>query len=183
MSLEPGTRLGPYEIVDRRGKGGMGEVYRARDTRLDRPVAIKVLPPQLSQDPRFKRRFEREAKTISRLQHPHVCTLHDVGSHGGVDYLVLEYLEGETLADRLASGPLSFAEVCRIGCQVADAIDAAHRSGLVHRDLKPGNVMLTPSGAKVLDFSAFSVHTLEGHPHFVSLRDHPRYRPLVEKYR
>jgi serine/threonine protein kinase/tetratricopeptide (TPR) repeat protein len=152
MSLEPGTRLGPYEIVELRGKGGMGEVYLGRDTRLGRDVALKVLPAELSDDDGFRQRFEREAKTISRLQHPHVCTLHDVGSQDGVEYLVLEYLEGETLADRIARGPLPMEETLRIGREVAEAVAAAHDEGLVHRDLKPGNVMLTKTGAKVLDF-------------------------------
>jgi Tol biopolymer transport system component len=152
MSLEPGTRLGPYEIVELRGKGGMGEVYRAHDSRLGRDVAIKVLPARLSEDPAFKSRFEREAKTISQLQHPNVCSLFDVGSEAGVDYLVMELLEGTTLEERLGGSRLSPEEALRIGREVAEAIEAAHRRGIVHRDLKPGNVMLTPTGAKVLDF-------------------------------
>ena len=152
MALEAGTRLGPYEIESLLGKGGMGEVYRARDTRLDRQVAIKVLPAELSQDPTFKKRFEREAKTISQLQHPNVCTLHDVGSEDGVDFLVMEYLEGETLENRLRKGGLPIDEVLRIGSEIAEAIEDAHRHGVVHRDLKPGNVMLTATGTKVLDF-------------------------------
>ena len=152
MRLDPGTRLGPYEIVELRGKGGMGEVYRARDTRLDRDVAIKVLPAELSEDVSFRKRFAREAKTISRLQHPNVCTLHDLGSEKGLDYLVMEYLEGETLEERLRRGPLPIPDVLRIGREIADAVGAAHTEGMVHRDLKPGNVMLTPKGAKVLDF-------------------------------
>ncbi|MDX1384400.1 MAG: serine/threonine-protein kinase, partial [Thermoanaerobaculia bacterium] len=152
MSLAPGTRLGPYEIVELRGKGGMGEVYRARDTRLARDVAVKVLPADLSDDGSFKRRFEREAKVISQLQHPNVCTLHDVGTADGVDFLVMELLEGETLQDRIAGGPLPLPEVARIGREIAAAVHAAHERGLVHRDLKPGNVMLAANGAKVLDF-------------------------------
>jgi Tol biopolymer transport system component len=152
MALQPGHRLGPYEIVELRGKGGMGEVYRARDTRLERDVALKVLPTELSEDEVFRRRFEREAKTISQLQHPNVCTLHDVGSQDGVDYLVMEFLEGETLQDRIARGPLAIDEALRIGSEVAEGIEAAHRGGVVHRDLKPGNVVLTTGGAKVLDF-------------------------------
>jgi serine/threonine-protein kinase len=130
----------------------MGEVYRARDTRLDRSVAIKILPAQFSSDPVRKQRFEREAKTISSLNHPHICTLHDVGSQDGVDYLVMECVEGETLAKRLEKGPLPLEQVLKFGMQIADALDKAHRSGVIHRDLKPGNIMLTPAGAKLLDF-------------------------------
>jgi len=152
MSLAPGTKLGPYEIGVPLGAGGMGEVYRARDTRLDRTVAIKILPANISADPLAKQRFEREAKTISGLNHPNICTLHDVGSQDGVDYLVMECVEGETLAKRLEKGPLPLEQVLKYGMQIADALDKAHRSGVVHRDLKPSNVMLTPSGAKLLDF-------------------------------
>jgi len=130
----------------------MGEVYRARDTRLDRTVAIKILPPQFSSDPVRKRRFDREAKTISSLNHPHICMLFDVGQQDGTDYLVMECVEGETLASRLEKGPLPLDQVLKYGAQIADALDKAHRSGIVHRDLKPGNIMLTPSGAKLLDF-------------------------------
>jgi eukaryotic-like serine/threonine-protein kinase len=130
----------------------MGEVYRARDTRLDRTVAIKILPEQLSKDPIRKQRFEREAKTISSLNHPNICTLHDIGSQDGVDYLVMECMEGETLAKRLEKGALPLEQALKYGAQIADALDKAHRSGVVHRDLKPGNIMLTPSGAKLLDF-------------------------------
>jgi Tol biopolymer transport system component len=152
MPLAPGTKLGPYEIQSPLGAGGMGEVYRAKDTRLDRTVAIKILPEQLSSDPVCKQRFEREAKTISSLNHPHICTLHDIGSQDGVDYLVMECVEGETLAKRLEKGPLPLEQVVNIGAEIADALDRAHRSGVVHRDLKPGNIMLTASGAKLLDF-------------------------------
>src|SRR6266849_2481009 len=152
MPLTPSTKLGPYEIVAPLGAGGMGEVYRARDTRLDRTVAIKILPQQLSNDPVRKQRFEREAKTISGLNHPNICVLHDVGSQDGVDYLVMECVEGETLAKRLEKGPLPFEQVLKYGAQIADALDKAHRAGIVHRDLKPGNIMLTPTGAKLLDF-------------------------------
>jgi eukaryotic-like serine/threonine-protein kinase len=152
MSLTPGTRLGPYEIVAPLGAGGMGEVFRAKDTRLDRTVAIKILPQQLSSDPTRKQRFEREAKTISGLNHPHICVLHDVGSQDGVDYLVMECMEGETLAKRLERGPMPAEQVLKFGAQIADALDKAHRAGIVHRDLKPGNIMLTSSGAKLLDF-------------------------------
>jgi eukaryotic-like serine/threonine-protein kinase len=150
--LEAGSKLGPYEVVGPLGAGGMGEVYRARDTRLERTVAIKILPAQFSSDPARKQRFEREAKTISALNHPNICVLHDIGSQDGVDYLVMECVEGETLAKRLEKGPLPLEHVLRYGAQIADALDKAHRSGVVHRDLKPGNIMLTPSGAKLLDF-------------------------------
>jgi len=152
MPLQAGTRLGPYEIVSPIGAGGMGEVYKARDTRLDRTVAVKVLPPRLSASPESRQRFEREAKTISQLSHPHICALHDVGREGDVSYLVMEYLEGETLAARLAGGPLPLEQVLRYGREIADALDKAHRQGIVHRDLKPANVMLTKSGVKLLDF-------------------------------
>src|SRR6266849_5952575 len=152
MPLSPGVRLGPYEILDAIGAGGMGEVYRAKDTRLDRTVAIKILPAQFSSDPVRKQRFEREAKTISSLNHPHICVLHDVGHQDGIDYLVMECVEGETLAKRLEKGALPLEQVLKIGGQIADALDKAHRSGVVHRDLKPGNIMLTPTGAKLLDF-------------------------------
>jgi len=152
MTLPVGTKLGPYEIVVPLGAGGMGEVYRAKDTRLGRDVAIKILPKELSADPARKQRFEREAKTISGLNHPNICTLHDVGSQDGVDYLVMECVEGETLAARLQKGPMLLEQVMRYGAQIADALDKAHRAGIVHRDLKPGNVMLTASGAKLLDF-------------------------------
>jgi serine/threonine-protein kinase len=150
--LTAGTKLGPYEIVDPLGAGGMGEVYRARDTRLDRTVAIKVLPQHLAETSEARQRFEREARAVSALNHPHICTLHDVGSQDGTEYLVMEYLEGETLAARLEKGPLPLEQVLKIGVEVADALDKAHRQGIVHRDLKPGNIMLTKSGAKLLDF-------------------------------
>ena len=152
MTLNPGTRLGPYEIIAPLGAGGMGEVYRARDTRLDRSVAIKILPAHLSMAPESRARLEREARTISSLNHPNICVLHDVGHTDGVDYLVMEHLEGETLAERLARGPLPLPEALKLGIQIADALDRAHKSGIVHRDLKPGNIMLTKSGAKLLDF-------------------------------
>ena len=152
MPLAPGTRLGPYEISAPLGAGGMGEVYRALDTRLERTVAIKILPEHLSSDPARKQRFEREAKTVSSLNHPHICLLHDVGSPDGISYLVMECVEGETLAKRLEKGAFALEQVLKYGMQVADALDKVHRSGVVHRDLKPGNIMLTPSGAKLLDF-------------------------------
>jgi eukaryotic-like serine/threonine-protein kinase len=151
MNLSKGTRLGPYEILDPLGAGGMGEVYRARDTRLDRIVAIKVLPAHLSSNTEARQRFEREAKTVSSLSHPHICALYDIGHQDGIDYLVMEYLEGKTLADQLAKGPLSLDQVLRHAMQIADALDKAHRVGIVHRDLKPGNIMLTKAGAKLLD--------------------------------
>jgi serine/threonine protein kinase len=152
MSVSPGTKLGPYEILSPLGAGGMGEVYRARDTRLDRTVAIKILPAHFSNDPVRKQRFAREAKAISGLNHPNICTLHDVGSQDGTDYLVMEYVEGESLAQRLAKGPLPVEQVLKVGGEMADALDRAHRSGIIHRDLKPGNIMLAKSGAKLLDF-------------------------------
>jgi eukaryotic-like serine/threonine-protein kinase len=152
MPLAPQTRLGPYEIISPLGAGGMGEVYRARDTRLGRDVAIKVLPQHLSRSPGFRARFEREAKTVSGLNHPHICTVHDVGREGDTDFLVMELIDGETLAHRLERGPLPVADVLRFGSQIADALDRAHRAGVVHRDLKPGNVMLTRLGAKLMDF-------------------------------
>ncbi|HTO89081.1 MAG TPA: protein kinase [Thermoanaerobaculia bacterium] len=152
MTVAAGTRLGPYEIQSPLGAGGMGEVYRARDTRLGRTVAIKVLPSQYSSDPELRERFEREAKTISSLSHSHICALYDVGREGEVDYLVMEYLEGETLSARLGRGVLPTEQVLRFGTEIADALDKAHRQGIVHRDLKPGNVMLTKSGVKLLDF-------------------------------
>jgi serine/threonine protein kinase/Tol biopolymer transport system component len=152
MPLAPGTMLGPYEILSPLGSGGMGEVYRGRDTRLDRSVAVKILPAHLSADPARKQRFEREAKTISGLNHPNICTLHDVGSVDGLDYLVMECVEGDSLAERLEKGPLPADQVLKIGAELADALDKAHRSGIVHRDLKPANIMLTKSGAKLLDF-------------------------------
>ena len=152
MTLAAGSRLGPYEILAPIGAGGMGEVYKARDTRLERTVAVKVLPERLSASPEVRQRFEREAKTISQLSHPHICALYDVGREGDVEYLVMEYLEGETLSDRLAKGPLPLEATLRYGQEIADALDKAHRQGIVHRDLKPGNVMLTKSGVKLLDF-------------------------------
>jgi serine/threonine protein kinase len=152
MTLAAGTRLGPYEVLSPIGAGGMGEVYRAKDTRLERTVAVKVLPQHLSASPEVRQRFEREAKTISQLSHPHICALYDVGREGETEYLVMEYLEGETLSDRLARGALPLEQTLKFGVEIADALDKAHRQGIVHRDLKPGNVMLTKSGVKLLDF-------------------------------
>src|SRR5262245_10717813 len=152
MSLNPGTRLGPYEIEVPIGAGGMGEVYRAKDTRLGRTVAVKVLPDALSSKPGLRQRFEREARAIASLNHPHICALYDVGAENGVDFLVMEYLEGETLAQRLSHGALKTELVLRYAIQIANALDKAHRQGFVHRDLKPGNIMLTRTGVKLLDF-------------------------------
>jgi eukaryotic-like serine/threonine-protein kinase len=159
MPLAAGTRLGSYEVVSAIGAGGMGEVYRARDTRLNRTVAVKVLPPQLAGDPEFRERFDREARAISQLNHPNICTLYDVGEAAGSDpsarathFLVMEYLDGETLAARPGRGALPLADALKIASEIARALDAAHRQGFVHRDLKPGNVMLTKSGVKLLDF-------------------------------
>ena len=152
MSLASGARLGPYEILALLGAGGMGEVYKARDTRLDRTVAIKILPESLAADPQFRERFDREARTISQLDHPHICALYDVGEHNGTAYLVMQYLEGETLADRLKKGALPLDQALQYAIQMADALAAAHRAAITHRDLKPGNIMLTKAGTKVLDF-------------------------------
>ena len=152
MTLAAGSRLGPYEILSAIGAGGMGEVYRARDTRLERTVAVKVLPEHLTTNEELRQRFEREAKTISQLSHPHICALYDVGREGDADYLVMEFLEGETLAARLDKGALPSEHLLRYGIEIADALDKAHRQGIVHRDLKPGNVLLTKSGVKLLDF-------------------------------
>jgi serine/threonine protein kinase len=152
MSTQAGSRLGPYELQGPLGAGGMGEVWRGRDTRLDRSVAVKILPSGFAQDDERRARFEREARTISSLSHPHICTLFDVGREGDWHFLVMELVEGESLADRLLRGPLPLEQVVKLGAQVADALDAAHRQGVVHRDLKPGNVMLTKAGAKLLDF-------------------------------
>ena len=152
MPLSAGTSLGPYQIEAPLGAGGMGEVYKARDTRLDRTVAIKVLPAHVAADPDLKQRFEREAKTISSLNHPHICTLYDIGSQDGINFLVMEHLEGETLAQRLEKGALPLDQALTFAIEISDALDKAHRQGIVHRDLKPGNIMLTKAGAKLLDF-------------------------------
>ena len=166
MSLAAGARVGPYEIQAALGAGGMGEVYRARDTRLDRTVAVKILPDSLAADPQLRERFDREARAVAALNHPHICTLHDIGEQAAdspaqlpLHYLVMELLEGETLAERLARGPVPVAQAIEIGAQVASALDAAHRAGLVHRDIKPANIFLVRRGgastapvAKLLDF-------------------------------
>ncbi|MGK2857244.1 MAG: protein kinase domain-containing protein [Thermoanaerobaculia bacterium] len=176
MEIAAGRRLGPYEIVSRIGAGGMGEVWKGRDTRLERNVAIKILPGELAANPQFRSRFEREAKTISQLNHTHICTLYDVGHEDGVDFLVMELLEGESLADRIARGPLPLHEVLRFGQQIAEALDKAHRQGVVHRDLKPGNVMLTKAGAKLLDFGLAKIAQPE-----VSLDDLTQQKPLTRE--
>ncbi len=152
MGLTSGTKLGPYEIISPLGAGGMGAVYRARDTRLERTVAVKILPAHLSDNPEAKQRFEREARAISSLSHPNICHLYDVGRQDGIDFIVMEFLEGETLADRLRKGPLPPEQVLKHGIEICEGLEKAHRSGVIHRDLKPGNIMLTKSGAKLMDF-------------------------------
>ncbi|HEX9130047.1 MAG TPA: protein kinase [Gemmatimonadaceae bacterium] len=175
-SVAAGSRLGPYEVISRIGAGGMGEVFRARDTRLERTVAIKILPAEFANNAQLKVRFEREAKAISQISHPHICTLHDVGNADGIEYLVLELLEGETLEDRIERGPLPIEDVLRFGNQIASALACAHRAGIVHRDLKPGNIMITRSGAKLLDFGlARSAGAT------VSPTDATQHRPLTQE--
>jgi serine/threonine protein kinase len=147
-----GKTIAHFRVLEKLGAGGMGEVYRARDVRLDRIVAIKVLPRGELANEEAQRRFQREARLISKLSHPHICTIYDVGSEGGLQFIVMEYLEGETLASRLARGPLPFAQILQHGIEIADALEKAHRAGIIHRDLKPGNIMLTKAGAKLLDF-------------------------------
>jgi serine/threonine protein kinase len=146
--VQTGASLGPYRVEQLLGAGGMGEVYRARDTRLNRTVAIKVLPAGLQNDAGLRRRFEREAQAVAALNHANICTLHDIGQHEGIDFLVMEYLDGETLERRLKSGALPLEQALSIAIQIADALDKAHRAGIVHRDLKPGNVMLTKAGVR-----------------------------------
>jgi eukaryotic-like serine/threonine-protein kinase len=172
MAILPGRRLGPYEILSAIGAGGMGEVYKARDTRLDRIVAIKVLPTHLADRSELRERFEREAKTIASLNHPHICTLYDSGHQDGLDFLVMEYLEGETLAQRLLKGPLSVEQVLQFAIEISDALDKAHRKGVTHRDLKPGNIMLTKTGTKLLDFGLAKLKQAAA-PANVSLSDLP----------
>src|SRR5713101_3560429 len=152
MALTAGTKFGPYEIQSPLGAGGMGEVYRAKDTRLDRTVAVKILPSHLSENPEAKQRFDREARAISSMNHPNICTLHDVGHQGGIDYLVMEFLEGETLADRLRKGAVPVEQLLKYGNEICEGLEKAHKTGVIHRDLKPGNIMLTKTGAKLMDF-------------------------------
>ena len=185
MALVAGTRLGPYEVLAPLGAGGMGEVYKARDSRLERTVAIKVLPPHLSSSEEMRQRFEREAKTISQITHPHICALYDIGHEGNLEFLVMEYLEGETLADRLARGPLPTEQLLRYGIEIADALDKAHRAGIVHRDLKPGNVMLTKGGVKLLDFGLAKFHAGSARDAAESVSrlatEMPARKPLTER--
>jgi Tol biopolymer transport system component len=176
MQVEHGTRLGPYEIVSRLGAGGMGEVWQASDTRLERSVAIKILPAEFARNAQLRLRFDREAKTISQLTHPNICTLYDVGENDGVHYLVMELLDGESLADRVLRGPLPLPEVLRYGREIAEALARAHRQGVVHRDLKPGNVMLTKGGAKLLDFGLSKSLPVSSAPH-----DATDYKPLTQE--
>jgi serine/threonine protein kinase len=184
MAINSGTRLGPYEITGAIGAGGMGEVYRAKDARLDRTVAIKVLPSHLADTPEARQRFEQEARAVSALNHPNICTLHDVGSQDGTEFLVMEFLEGETLAMRLEKGALPLEQALKIGIEVADALDKAHRAGIIHRDLKPGNIMLTKTGGKLLDFGlakailpAASGATLTS----MAMRTTPGTKPLTQQ--
>ncbi len=164
MPLAAGTRLGPYEILSPIGAGGMGEVYKARDTRLERTVAVKVLPPHVADRPEFRQRFEREARAIAALNHPHICTLHDIGEQDGIHFLVMEHLEGETVAARLGRGPLPVDQVLAYAIEIADALAQAHRQGVFHRDLKPGNIMLTEAGTKLLDFGLAKLRGPEAAP-------------------
>jgi serine/threonine protein kinase len=186
MALSSGTCLGPYEILAAIGAGGMGEVYRALDTRLDRTVAIKILSPEVSADPDRRARFEREARTIGALSHPHICTLHDVGEQPSTGsgpatlYLVMEHLAGETLAARLAKGPLPLEQAMTVATQMADALATAHRQGVVDRDLKPGNVMLTKAGVKLLDFGLAKLTSHGEQPAAAHLASEPtRSAPLT----
>ena len=185
MPLAAGTRLGPYEVLAPLGAGGMGEVYKGRDTRLDRIVALKVLHGHIANDPELRQRLEREARAISSLDHPHICALYDVGHQDGIDFLVMQYLEGETLADRLERGSLSVDLTLKYGMEMADALDRAHRQGIVHRDLKPGNIMITrsggpssPPGVKLLDFGLAKLKETDRHG---DLADLTRSTPLTER--
>jgi serine/threonine protein kinase len=169
VTLASGTKLGPYEITGAIGAGGMGEVYRARDTRLGRDVAIKILPQHLTEKADARQRFEREARAVSSLNHAHICTLYDIGHQDGTDFLVMELLEGETLAKRVEKGPLPTAELLRIAIEIADALDKAHRQGILHRDLNPSNIMLTKAGAKLMDFGLAKASDAAGAPMLSSL--------------
>ena len=160
MPLSTGDKLGPYEIVSPIGEGGMGEVYKARDTRLERSVAIKVLPEHIAKREDLRARFEREARAVASLNHPNICVVHDIGSQDGHGYMVMEFMEGETLAARIAKGALPLADALKFGVQIADALDRAHRAGVTHRDVKPANIMLTRDGVKVLDFGLAKSATL-----------------------
>ena len=162
MTLQIGARLGPYEIGVLLGRGGMGDVYRAIDTRVGRTVAIKVLPPDAAAQSDRRLRFEREAQAVARLNHPHICTLYDVGQQDGIEFLVMEYLDGETLGARLARGPLPLAEALKHAAALAQALARAHREGITHRDIKPSNIMLTESGVKLLDFGLAKLREREG---------------------
>jgi len=179
--MTPGTQLGPYRVESLIGSGGMEEVYLGVDTRLDRQVAIKVLQGALARDSALRERFEREARTISSLSHPNICTLFDLGRHDGSDYLVMEYLHGETLADRIARGPLPPREVVRIGLGIASALEAAHRQGIVHRDLKPGNVMLTKSGVNLLDFGLAKLSAVPNPTETTLMAGATEQKPLTEQ--
>jgi serine/threonine protein kinase len=182
MTLAAGAKLGPYEVISPAGAGGMGEVYRARDTRLDRTVAIKILPAHLSSNPEAKQRFDREARAISSLNHPNICTLYDVGHQDGIDYLVMEFLEGETLADRLMRGPLPLEQVLKYGVEICEGLEKAHRGGVTHRDLKPGNIMLTKTGAKLMDFGLAKACSGSGVPASgLTLTSPVASRPLTQE--
>ena len=191
MSLKPGTRLGPYEILSQLGAGGMGEVYKGRDVRLDRLVALKVLAPHLVGNPEARERFDREATTVANLKHSHICVLYDIGKDGGRDFLVLEYLEGETLAERLKKGPLPLDQVLRYAIEISDALDKAHRAGVTHRDIKPGNIMLVPQSekgskteTKLLDFGLAKLKQDTAWPSFRARNGPPAWarRPFWERF-
>src|SRR5262250_1821449 len=152
MSLAPGTKLGPYEIVAPLGAGGMGEVYQARDSRLDRTVAVKLIPARLSQDPELRKRLDTEARAISKLSHPNICTLHDIGHQDGTDFLILEYVEGNTVRELIAAGGLPMRKIIPIAVQIAEGLAKAHEAGIFHRDVKPENLMVSPDVVKILDF-------------------------------
>jgi eukaryotic-like serine/threonine-protein kinase len=178
VTLTPGTRLGPYEIVAFVAAGGMGEVYRARDTRLGRTVAVKIVSSALSREPAARRRFEHEAQLAAQLDHPRIGAVHDVGHDGDVDYIVMEFIEGRSLADRLMSGPLSPKELIGVAIEIAAALGYAHRRGVVHRDLKPGNILLTSAGVKVIDFGLGLLrHGQPGAEQAAMLQTEPLARP------